>query len=947
MREAMRQFREMHPDVEGFTGNRTSGARNDGKMSADNIQNITVDFGKNTAQIEPTAQPASIGAAVSDTRDLSPTPYGLDSIPGVGKAVSKMFPNLDVLTNGVDAAKRAVTELAEVPLSLKANVEGQTATRYGGPAIDREIKLVREGMHAQADDVMMQQWSSYLEGQGGSKPGVLQRMTGNAGEGRMTFDAFDAAVYDALSTGDQHPIPQVAAAAQWMRKNGFDPVKERAASIDGFSETKLREGETYAPRLWNKDKISAQWNDYVGMWTEHLQGEQTRKARLQSDINAHVTKLTALEERAAKLDGQGGKATAELADVESQIAELRGRVETSLEQWGGKSAKEALRSIEAREKAAMEAERPEGAPRLRGADKAVDRAVKRIIGSDRTLDRQELRSRAEEIASRQIGTPDGRLPYDSAETHGEAGGPGASELRGHATRREIDLPYDIAKPWLDRSATQALKSYTHSVLPDAIIAERFDGDPAMTSVMKEIESSYAAKRAAAGDNEAAQNKLKAAMDNDIRIVAGMRDRIRGTYANDPQMRSLARLSQNALKINNIISSHGMAVASLPDFAGVVFRNGFEGAFRDAWLPFFNSLIDKEAWQAVKAAGQEWKAFGIGIETQSASRNHALSDINENYRPTSKFERALSWVSDKAFLANMLAPLTDIQKRMATNAVSHNIIRMSQAVAEGKATAKDIQRLAEGNITEAQAAKIWDQFSNNGGASVKGIMLPNTAGWTDAEAKRAFVGAVARDVDIAVVQPGQEKPFFMSKPGYNVLGQYKAFSFASTQRILIANLQRRDAASLSGLITAVGMGMLSYRINTMASGQPVSERPQDWIKEGISRGGILGVLDDANNFAAKATGGKADLHRLYGADKPLTKFVNRDAASMFLGPTYGKVQGLMQVSRAATNPSTWGESDTHALRMATLGTNFPYLPRLFDQVEIGVNHALGIPMKAKN
>jgi hypothetical protein len=894
----------------------------------------------------PESAPQSVGAAVADTRDLSPTPYGLDSIPGVGKAVSKIFPNLDVLTNGVDAAKRAVTELAEVPLSLKANVEGQTATRYGGPAIDREIKLVREGLHAQADDVMMQQWSSYLEGQGGQKPGVMQRMTGNAGEGRMTFDAFDAAVYDALSTGDQHPIPQVAAAAQWMRKNGFDPVKERAAAIDGFSETKLREGETYAPRLWNKDKISAQWNDYVGMWTEHLQGEQTRKAQLQSDINVHVAKLTALEERAAKLDGQGSKATVELADVESQIAELRGRVETSLEQWGGKSAKEAMRSIEAREKATMEAERPEGAPRLRSADKAVDRAVKRILGSDRTLDRQELRSRAEEIASRQIGTPDGRLPYDSAETHGEAG-PGASELRGHAARREIDLPYDIAKPWLDRSATQALKSYTHSVLPDAIIAERFDGDPAMTSVMKEIESSYAAKRAAAGDSEAAQNKLKAAMDNDIRIVAGMRDRIRGTYANDPQMRSLARLSQNALKINNIISSHGMAVASLPDFAGVVFRNGFEGAFRDAWLPFFNSLIDKEGWQAVKAAGQEWKAFGIGIETQSASRNHALSDINENYRPTSKFERALSWVSDKAFLANLLAPLTDIQKRMATNAVSHNIIRMSQAVAEGKATAKDIQRLAEGNITEAQAAKIWDQFSINGGASVKGILLPNTAGWTDAAAKRAFVGAVARDVDIAVVQPGQEKPFFMSKPGYNVLGQYKAFSFASTQRILIANLQRRDAASLSGLITAVGMGMLSYRINTMASGQPVSERPQDWIKEGISRGGILGVLDDANNFAAKATGGKADLHRLYGADKPLTKFVNRDAASMFLGPTYGKVQSLMQVSRAATNPSTWGESDTHALRMATLGTNFPYLPRLFDQVEIGVNHALGIPMKAKN
>jgi hypothetical protein len=416
---------------------------------------------------------------------------------------------------------------------------------------------------------MLAQWTSYLESQG-QKPGAVQRMTGS-GRGAMSFDDFDANVYDALSTGDQHPIPQVAAVAQWMRKNGFDPIKERASAIEGFSETKLREGETYAPRLWNKDKISAQWNDYVKTWTDHLEGEQTRKAQLQGDINAHVTKLTALEERAAKLEGKAESAV-ELADIETQIGGIRGRIEDSLEKWGGKSAKEAMRSIEAREKAAMDAERPEGAPRLRAADKAVDRAVKRILGSDRTLDRQELRSRAEQIASRQIGTPDGRLPYDSAETHGE-GGPGGSELRGHAARREIDLPYDIAKPWLDRSATQALKSYTHSVLPDAIIAERFGGDPAMTSVMKDIESAYAAKRAAAGDNEAAQNKLKAAMDNDIRIVAGMRDRIAARSPTIRQMRSLARLSQNALKINNVISSHGMAVASLPDFAGVVFRNG--------------------------------------------------------------------------------------------------------------------------------------------------------------------------------------------------------------------------------------------------------------------------------------------------------------------------------------------------------------------------------------
>lgn len=57
MREVMRQFQEMHPDVEGFTGNRVSGARNAGKMNADNIQNITIPFG--AARTTPLTPPPS------------------------------------------------------------------------------------------------------------------------------------------------------------------------------------------------------------------------------------------------------------------------------------------------------------------------------------------------------------------------------------------------------------------------------------------------------------------------------------------------------------------------------------------------------------------------------------------------------------------------------------------------------------------------------------------------------------------------------------------------------------------------------------------------------------------------------------------------------------------------------------------------------------------------
>jgi len=48
------------------------------------------------------------------------------------------------------------------------------------------------------------------------------------------------------------------------------------------------------------------------------------------------------------------------------------------------------------------------------------------------------------------------------------------------------------------------------------------------------------------------------------------------------------------------------------------------------------------------------------------------------------------------------------------------------------------------------------------------------------------------------------------------------------RILISNLQRRDAQVLQGLIFSMGLGMLSYKLNSLTGGQPTSDKPQDWV-----------------------------------------------------------------------------------------------------------------------
>ena len=59
---------------------------------------------------------------------------------------------------------------------------------------------------------------------------------------------------------------------------------------------------------------------------------------------------------------------------------------------------------------------------------------------------------------------------------------------------------------------------------------------------------------------------------------------------------------------------------------------------------------------------------------------------------------------------------------------------------------------------------------------------------------------------------------------------------------------------------LGMGALSYAMYSLVSGVPMSNRPQDWVKEAVIRSGIMGPFSSFNTLQAKMTGGKTDIVR---------------------------------------------------------------------------------------
>jgi hypothetical protein len=661
---------------------------------------------------------------------------------------------------------------------------------------------------------------------------------------------------------------------------------------------------------------------------------------------------TKARERINELSDRASAHLAEVEELENKLqAEhlsanaMREKIEREIEAWRGGSAKEAKAALKAR--AEYEAERTAKAAaagkekpteRLISADATVDKAVRRILESDREKDVETLRSYANETVDRILGSPDGRLAYEEHQGAPAFGPrPPGSEARGSLAGRTLEVDNDFARDWIERDIEQVVRDHQRTFVPDVLLAERF-GDVQMSEQMRAINDEYA-RLIDQTKNEADRVKLGNQRNSTIENLAAIRDRFRGLY-NIPTTAAARRLGRISAAVRNakVPLSLGMAaVSSIPDAAGAVFRWGMAAAFRDGWAPFVKSLMTNREYS--REAIRQFRTMGIAVDTFTAQRHHEFSGLTEPYRPGSRLERVLQAGADKFNIVNMLGPWTDMAKSISSAVAANALYRAAKASTEGKATAKQLRALGENNITPNMATRIVEQYEKSG-KTIDGTMLPNTESWSDTVARDHFEGALAREANIAVMTPGLDKPLIFSNPVAAMFLQFKSFTAGATTRIMIAILQRHDAETLQGLVASLAMGMVSYKVNAITGGQATSDRPQDWIKEAMSRGNIFGWLEEGNALASKMTRGGLDIYRLIGADKPLSKFAAQSAPEQLMGPTFGKMQQIAKATSAAAGRD-WSTSDTTALRRVIPTQNLFYLRGLFNAVEQGANNAFGI------
>jgi hypothetical protein len=719
---------------------------------------------------------------------------------------------------------------------ITANLLAENVIKMDGEAVQSAGQLA--GLHAGKLGIAVEQHANLL---------AQYKKAG----GKMTRKQFSEAVSTAIRTGKSN-IPEVKASADSWVKELYDPMKKEMIEQRLLPEdVDVSTANNYLNRVWNKNKISTNFPQFVIKVSDWLEGQDVK-----------------LYEKAKAASAQVGKATGK------EQAELQ---------------------------------------------KIIDKA-KFKKGMD--FERQDYEALAEEIAQRIQGSPDGRLPYDWKLGAGSKGGGvnnqgiSGTALRGPLRNRVFQIPDELVEEFLENDIEILGPRFLQNVSGDVELVKMF-GDVNMTDQLKDINSWYAKKKNDASLTPKQQQKLEKQREQDIRNIAGMRDRLRGVYGYTED-NIFTRTMRASRDLNYLRLLGGVTVTSFPDVARVFMAEGFVKTFKNGLLPLIANT------KAFNVSAAESKRYGIG-SVALTRRSAIIADVADYAQGNTAFERGLSSASRNFGRINLLDRWTAGMKQL-------HAVTMQTSVFDSLQKGKFDKRLERLGINKQSAQDMWEQVEKYG-EKTNGVWITNAKNWDRPDLERMWGAAVRKESDRVIVVPGQEKPLFMSRPMGQTIGQFKSFILSTNQRMVIASLQGQDHNAIGGFAMLVGMGAFTYFLKQKESGREISDDPAVWVMEGIDRSGAIGVLSEVNAFVEKISSNSAGLRPMLGTSTPASKQVYKSIAENLAGPTFG---GLLTTTIQAANAVSSGEemtdSDIRAIRRLIPYQNLSGFRMGFDKIE---------------
>jgi hypothetical protein len=514
--------------------------------------------------------------------------------------------------------------------------------------------------------------------------------------------------------------------------------------------------------------------------------------------------------------------------------------------------------------------------------------------------------------------------------------------QGPLKERTFNIPDAKVEDFLENDAEVVMRRYVRKMAPEVEIATKF-GRPDMKDQFDAIKAEYDdLRKAAKTDKE--RTKLIETEKRDIANLSAFRDLIRGTYRAAEEGSDWSKITRAALTWNYLRLLGGVTLASLTDASRLVAVHGVRATMREA-LPALVKNI-----KAAQISRQDAKDLGAVVERVLQSRLASLSEINDPYAHGSAFERFMSNTSNVFSKATGLGWWNDTLKTMASVMTQNRM--MGNALNWSGADKAEKAYMAYLGINEDMAQRIAAQFKKHG-MQEDGIYGANVGAWDDEIAARAWAAALNKDVDRTIISPGvADRPLWMRTNWGKLIMQFKSFSLASHQRVLIAGLQERPHRFAEQLVGATALGMLISWLKYKERGDDdeaakLVENPGNWVANGLDRSGIFSIPFDITNTLDKVSSsmGGRNISFAYAASKlagdpssqgQIARYASRDPIGAVLGPTAGIFSDLATIA-AQLSQGDLKKSGANAMIRQLPGAT---LPGIRSAIHIGIKPALG-------
>ena len=555
------------------------------------------------------------------------------------------------------------------------------------------------------------------------------------------------------------------------------------------------------------------------------------------------------------------------------------------------------------------------------------------------LDEEELPGVASDIVDALVGHTNNRLQYEPLKIQER----GAMKEKTFNVRDEAVDGGNGGENWLENDIEHLAARFVRTVAPD-IELKRLTGDLNAEPLRQQIIQEYTDKAAGMEDGPK-KRALDKRLKRDLEAFDGVVSRLRGTYglpkdAGDVWALRFSRI----MKAFNFVRLMGNGpISQIGDVGRIVFRSGMTRFFGDAVMPMISN------WDAVRLTKRELQQADIATELVRSSMALRGAEMFDEYSNISKVELAAQKVAAGASRLYGLDHWNQGGKTIAGMIAQSSLVDGVRKLADGAEMKPmeiaDLSRVGIG----AREAEFLRPFLDEFGRDVRGVTIPNTADWSGegaADAARLWRGAMRQIADDMVINPGQDRSLFLSQPFKSLLFQLETFNLVSTQRTLLAGLQRRDAGVLIGAGVMVGIGMLSYWLKAQIASQvfgststwKMPDGPSDWILQGVNQSGLLGVIGSIDQRLLAATRGAVGSEALVGSPTR-SRFAAADFSSLF-GPTASAGQiAFTSIQNAAAGDWNW--KDTHRLRSLAPMQNYFVARGLYDQGEKWLNDRLGV------